>query len=60
MRAEEATLRSLDDLLVYAHRRVVHDDSSGLVVNLRVDAGVTDEVDNPLLALFLAKAEAGG
>jgi hypothetical protein len=58
--AEEAALRALDDLLVDAHGRVVHDDGAGLVVDLGVDAGVADEVDNPLLTLVLAEAEAGG
>lgn len=58
--AEEAALGALDDLLVDAHGRVVHDDGAGLVVDLGVDAGVADEVDNPLLALVLAEAEAGG
>ena len=58
--AEEAALGALDDLLVDAHGRMVHDDGAGLVVDLGVDAGVADEVDNPLLTLVLAKAEAGG
>jgi hypothetical protein len=38
---------------------VVHDDGAGLVVDLGVDAGVADEVNNPLLTLVLAQAEAG-
>jgi hypothetical protein len=46
-------------LLVDAHGRVVHDDGAGLVVDLGVDAGVADEVNNPLLTLVLAQAEAG-
>ena len=58
--AEEAALGALDDLLVDAHGRVVHDDGAGLVVDLGVDTGVADEIDNPLLALVLAEAEAGG
>lgn len=58
--AEETALGALDDLLVDAHGRVVHDDGAGLVVDLGVDAGVADEVNNPLLTLVLAKAEAGG
>jgi hypothetical protein len=58
--AEEAALGALDDLLVDAHGRVVHDDGAGLVVDLGVDAGVADQVDDPLLALVLAQAEAGG
>jgi hypothetical protein len=46
-------------LLVDAHGWVVHDDGAGLVVDLGVDAGVADEVNNPLLTLVLAQAEAG-
>jgi len=57
--AEEAALGALDDLLVNAHGRVVHDDGAGLVVDLGVNASVADEVDNPLLTLVLAQAEAG-
>lgn len=58
--AEEATLGALDDLLVDAHGRVVHDDGAGLVVDLGIHAGVADQVDNPLLTLVLAEAETGG
>jgi hypothetical protein len=57
--AEEAALGTLDNLLVDAHGWVVHDDGAGLVVDLGVDAGVADEVNNPLLTLVLAQAEAG-
>jgi hypothetical protein len=39
---------------------VVHDDGAGLVVDLGVDARVADQVDDPLLALVLRQAEAGG
>ena len=56
--AEEAALGALDNLLVDAHGRVVHDDGTGLVVDLGVNAGVADEVDDPLLTLVLAQAEA--
>lgn len=58
--AEEAALCALDDLLVDALRRVVHDDGAGLVVDLGVDARVADQVDDPLLAFVLRQAEAGG
>jgi len=58
--AEETALGALDDLLVDAHGRVVHDDGAGLVVDLGIDAGVANKVDDPLLTLVLAKAEAGG
>jgi hypothetical protein len=57
--AEEAALGALDNLLVNAHGRVVHDDGAGLVVDLGVDAGVADEVNDPLLTLVLAQAKAG-
>lgn len=57
--AEEAALGALDNLLVDAHGRMVHDDGAGLVVDLGVNASVADEVDDPLLTLVLAQAEAG-
>lgn len=57
--AEETALGALDDLLIDAHGRVVHDDGAGLVVDLGVDAGVANEVDDPLLTLVLAETEAG-
>lgn len=60
MRAEECTLGLFDDLLVHRLRRVVHDNRALLVVNLRVNAGVADKVDNPLLTLILVQTEAGG
>jgi hypothetical protein len=56
--AEEATLGSLNDLLVNADRWVVHDHGTGLVVNLGVNTGVADEVDDPLLALVVGQTEA--
>jgi hypothetical protein len=54
---EEAALCPLDDLLVDGLGRVVHNHSAGLVVNLRIDACVPNEVDDPLLALVLAQSE---
>jgi hypothetical protein len=33
---------------------MVHDDGAGLVIDLGIDAGVADEVNNPLLTLVLA------
>ena len=60
LRPEEAALCPLDDLLVYALRRVVHNNGAGLVVDLGVDACVADQVDDPLLALVLRQAEACG
>ena len=58
--AEEAALGALNNLLVDAHGRVVHDNGAGLVVDLGVDARVADQVDDPLLAFVLRQAEAGG
>lgn len=50
LRPEERTLRLLDHSLVYTLRRVIHDHRAGLVVDLGVDLGVSDQVDDPLLA----------
>ena len=58
--AEEAALCALNDLLVDRLRGVVHDDGAGLVIDLGVDARVADQVNDPLLALVLREAEAGG
>ena len=58
--AEVDALGPLDDLLVDGLRRVVHDDGAVAVVDLGVDAGVADEVDDPLFALGFVEAEAGG
>lgn len=58
--AEETTLCPLDDLLVDGLRGMVHDDCALLIVDLCVDAGVSDEVDDPLLALVLRETEARG
>jgi hypothetical protein len=57
---EEPALGALDDLLVDGLRRVIHHHGAGLVVDLGVDAGVADKVDDPLLAFVLGEAEAGG
>jgi hypothetical protein len=57
---EEGTLCLLDDLLVYGLRGVVHDDCALFVVNLGVDSGVANQVDNPLLTLVLVETETGG
>lgn len=53
---EEAALCPLNDLLIDALRRVVHNNCAGLVVDLGVDACVADQVDDPLLALVLRQA----
>lgn len=57
---EEGTLCLLDNLLVYRLRRVVHDNSALLVVDLGIDTGVADQIDDPLLTLVLAETQAGG
>lgn len=59
MRSEERTLGLLDDLLVHRLGRVVHKNSALLVVNLGIDTGVADQVDNPLLALVLVQTQTG-
>jgi hypothetical protein len=58
--AEEGTLGLLDDLLVNRLRRVVHDNSALLVIDLGVNPGVANKVDNPLLTLILVQTEASG
>lgn len=57
---KEPTLRPLDDLLVHALRRVIHDDRAGLIVDLGVDTRVADQVHDPLLAFVAAEAETAG
>lgn len=51
--AEESALSLLNDLLIHALRRMVHDDCAGLVIDLGVDSGVADQVDNPFLTFAL-------
>ena len=58
--AEEGTLGLLDDLLVNRLRGVVHDDSALLVIDLGVNPGVANKVDNPLLTLVLVQTETSG
>lgn len=59
LRPEEATLGALNNLLVHGAGRVVHDDGALLVVDLGIEAGVADEVDDPLLGVVVVEAEAG-
>lgn len=54
---EEASLRSLDDLLVDGGRRVVHNDSTLLVIDLSIDTSISDEVDDPLLTLAIRESQ---
>lgn len=57
LRAEGKTLGSLNDLLVHGGVVGVHEDGVFLVVNLGVHTGVTDQVDDPLLTLFLGHVQ---
>lgn len=57
---EEGTLCLLNDLLVHRLRWVVHDNGALLVVDLGIDTGVADQVDDPLLTLVLAETQASG
>lgn len=50
---EETALCPLNDLLIDGLGRVVHDYGALLVVDLCVDAGISDKVDDPLFALVL-------
>lgn len=59
LRAEESSLGLLNDLLVDIVGRVVHDDGAVLAVNLGVEAGITDEVNNPLLTIVRVEAKLG-
>lgn len=52
---EKSTLSSFYNLLIYGAGRMVHDNRALFIVNLGIDSCVTDEVDNPLLALVLAQ-----
>jgi hypothetical protein len=38
-------------------RRVVHNHSAGLIVDLGVHAGIPDQVHNPFLTLVFGEAE---
>ena|SRR5579871_330623 len=57
---KEPTLCTLNNLLVDTHGRMIHNDGTRLIVDLCVDTGVTDEVDNPFLAGVFIETEAGG
>lgn len=60
MGSEEGSSRLFDDILVHTLRRVVHDHSAGLVVNLGVYLGVSDQVHDPFLSLIFAQAKTLG
>ena len=60
LRPEEATLCPLNNLLIYGLRWVIHYHSAVSVVDLCVDTGVTDEIDDPLFTFILVEAESSG
>jgi hypothetical protein len=59
-RPEEPTLGFLNNLLVDRLRRVIHEHRALLVIDLGIDTGIADEIDDPLLAFGLREVEAGG
>ena len=58
--AEESSLGLLNHLLVHTLRRVIHDDRAGLVVDLGIDAGIADEVNDPLFTLVFGQTKSRG
>ena len=60
LRSEETALRPLNHLLVDTLGWVVHEHRASFVVDLSIDASISDEVDDPLLAFLVAKAETCG
>lgn len=59
LRSEEAALGLFNDLLVDVVGRVVHDDGAVLAVDLGVETGLADQVDDPLLTVVGVEAETG-
>ena len=57
---EEGALCLFNDLLIHALWRVVHNDRASFVVDFGVQAGVSDQVDDPLLTFDFREAETGG
>jgi hypothetical protein len=55
LRPEETTFGTFDDLLVYGGWWMVHYDGAIFVIDLGINACITDKVDDPFLALVLAK-----
>jgi hypothetical protein len=47
---EESTFGLLNHLLIHALRGMIHHNRACLVVDFRINLGVSDQVDNPLLA----------
>lgn len=54
---KEAALRPLNDLLVHTTWRVVHNDRTLLIIDLRINPRVPDQIHDPLLALVLIQAK---
>jgi len=54
---EECSLCPLDHLLVYTLWWVIHDHSACLIVDLCINLGISDEVDNPLLAFLVRQSK---
>ncbi len=51
--AEESALGALYHLLIHGLRWMIHQHSAVFVINLRIHAGVADQVDDPLLSVVL-------
>lgn len=57
---EESTLRLLNNLLIDTRRRMIHYHCAGLIIDLGVDSGIANEVDNPFLTFIGREAKARG
>jgi hypothetical protein len=55
-RPEERALRLFNDLLIHRRGGMIHHHCPGLMVDLRVEPGISDQVDDPLLAGVGAEA----
>ena len=60
LRSEESTLGLLNHLLVDALWGVIHHHSASLVVNLRIDLCISNQINDPLLALRVGQAKSSG
>lgn len=57
---KERALGLLNHLLVDTLGRMVHHNCAGLIIDLGIDSGVADEVDNPFLTFGGGQAETCG
>lgn len=48
--SEESAFGLLNDLLIDALGWMIHDNGAGFVINLRIDFGISDQVNDPFLA----------